>query len=267
MKRPVLYLIGLGPSSEHLTLQALEILSSECEEVFHEQYTSIPREGSLEDLEKRIGKKIRVLGRRDLEDLGGEEILRKLREGRVTCLTTWGDPLIATTHISLVTRVVREGYAYRYIPGINSVTTALASTGLMIYRLGKIATITYPRDNIVSEYPYIVLRENLSRNMHTLFLLDIDSEKRVFMSAGEAAEILLQLEDRFRENIVNPRSIALAVSIGRGIDICGGEIDFIAHRDPLKKYPQTLIIPAKLYFTEEEYLRSLGLLDNNCVSI
>ncbi|MGC9010394.1 MAG: diphthine synthase [Sulfolobales archaeon] len=266
MIKPTFYLIGLGPTPKHLTSQALEILSGECEIFFYEEYTSISPEENILEIEKLVGRKAIRLTRRDLEDLSGEIILKSLREGKNTCLATWGDPLIATTHISIVSRVIREGYRYRYIPGINSVSVALAASGLMIYRLGRVATITFPRDNILSEYPYLILRENLARNLHTVFLLDIDTEKNIFMSVKEAIEILLTLEEKIKEGIFSPRNLVLAVSIGSDILLCGGEANYLIMNPP-NRYPQILIVPAKLYFTEEEYLRELGLLNNKCVNI
>ncbi len=266
MKKPYFYIIGLGPTPKHVSYQAIEILSEKCDSVFYEEYTSIPSEGDLSYIEEMIKKKATKLNRRDLEDLSGEIIIRSLREGRNTCLVTWGDPLIATTHISIITRVVHEEFKYRYIPGINSVSVALAASGLMIYRIGKIATITYPREGVISEYPYLVLRENLSRNLHTIFLLDIDSEKNIYMNAREAIKILLDLEKRFGEGIFSSKSLVLVVNIANNIMICGGEANYVLENPP-NNYPQILVVPAKLYFTEEEYLRELGLLNNRCIYI
>src|SRR3989442_6306601 len=54
----------------------------------------------LNNLEKEIGKKIEVLSRGHLENEGGKKLLRAATKERVAFLVP-GDPLIATTHISL----------------------------------------------------------------------------------------------------------------------------------------------------------------------
>lgn len=261
-----LYIIGLGLYLKQITLEALEILRDRCEKIFAEEYTSISSRGGIEDLEKIIGKKIIRVSRKDLEDLNGEILLKNLRENVDTCLITWGDPMTATTHVSIAKRAVEEGFCIRYVPGISSIHAALGFTGLMIYRLGKISTITFPKDNILSEYPYHVLRENMIRGLHTLYLLDIDVEKKIFMRASDAVRILLELEERFRENLFNEKSFVLGIHIDEDTIICGGEAKFML-KDPLKEVPQILIVPSKLFVTEDEYIRSLGLKYDRCITI
>lgn len=259
-------MIGLGLYPKMISLEAVEILREVCDHIFYEEYTSIPSEGCIEDLERLVGKKFKMLSRRDIEDLSGLSILRALEKGSKVCLASWGDPLAATTHISLVSRVIRSGFRFKYIPGVSSITVALSSAGLMIYRLGKIATITYPKNGILSEYPYLVLSENLSRNLHTLYLLDLDVEKGVYMSFRDALNILLELESRFKKNLISENSYVIGLNISSKITLCGGSVIFMKSLS-LDRYPQILIVPAKLYFTEEEYLDSLGLRENRCVEV
>lgn len=264
--RSTLYLVGLGVYKKTVTLEALEIMRRACDVVFLESYTSCAPGTSVRDLEDMIGRRLYTVSRRDLEDMNGEVLFRHLREGRDVCLATWGDPLVATTHISLATRALREGFCYRYVPGVSSVTAALGLTGLMIYRLGKISTVTFPRDGVLSEYPYHVLRENMSRGLHTLYLLDIDVERGVFMRVGEAIDLLLRLEEVFREGLLRPETYVLGLSIGERSVVCGGRLEFVK-RASIDQVPQILVIPSRLYFTEEEYLSSLGVREDGCVEI
>src|SRR3989442_6679235 len=62
----------------------------------------------LNNLEKEIGKKIEVLSRGHLENEGGKKLLRAATKERVAFLVP-GDPLIATTHISLRLSAVKKG--------------------------------------------------------------------------------------------------------------------------------------------------------------
>ncbi|MEL9929399.1 MAG: diphthine synthase [Sulfolobales archaeon] len=262
----VFYLIGVGLHLRMISLEALDILKNSCDYIFYEEYTSSSSEGSLKDLEKLIGRKMEKLYRRDLEDLSGEAIIKKIKEGGRVCLVSWGDPLIATTHVALATRIMRMGYSIRYIPGVSSITASLSLTGLMIYRLGKVSTITYPKDGILSEYPYLVLYDNISRELHTIFLLEIDEEKKIFMNVKDALDILIELERRFEKKVISDDKLAIGLSIGSRSIICGGSIRYL-RTVSIERYPQILIIPAKLYFTEEEYLRSIGVLEDRCIEI
>ena len=101
-----LALVGLGISDEKgIPLAGLEKLK-ECGKIFAESYTNLLPEGTLGRLEKLAGKEIEVLSRLQVE--GEQEILRSaLREP--TALVVPGDPMIATTHVSLVLAAKKRG--------------------------------------------------------------------------------------------------------------------------------------------------------------
>src|SRR6266516_4553850 len=92
--------IGLGLNDEKgMTLEGLEE-ARRADSVYGEFYTNIMPNLDLKRLEKEIGKKVEVLSRSQLEDEGGEKLLRAASRERVAFLVP-GDPLIATTHVSL----------------------------------------------------------------------------------------------------------------------------------------------------------------------
>ncbi len=247
------YLVGVGLSPDLITLRALKVVRS-VKKVFIDKYTNLLVNSDLVEI---IGRDdIIPLSRYELENRSAEVIINALREGDVALLVP-GDPLVATTHVSVIIEVVKRGYEFEVIPGISVVPNALTLSGLMIYKLGKIATVVYPREGIVSEYPYDVVKENDSRNLHTLLLLDLDAEKGVFMRAHEALEILFNIEARRGEGVIKEDRLGVVTAaLGSSKQvICVrrlGELRELV----ISEVPQSLIITSpKLHFMEEEMLK------------
>ena len=95
-----LVFIGLGLSNEKdVSLRGLEEIKS-ANKVFIETYTSLMPNLSMEKLEKLCGKKLETVSRRELEEENGEKILSAAMHGKAALLVP-GDPLIATTHVTL----------------------------------------------------------------------------------------------------------------------------------------------------------------------
>ncbi len=161
----MLYLIGLGLWDEKdISLKGLEI-AKKCDKVFIEKYTSFWK-GNL----KSLGIKVEELKRKDLED-NINKILKDAKKKDVALLVP-GDPLIATTHISILVEAKKKNIRTKIIHS-SSIFSALGETGLQIYKFGKISTIPF----CYSKSPYKILEENLKQEAHTLFLLDITKEK------------------------------------------------------------------------------------------
>src|SRR3989449_10151036 len=100
--------IGLGLNDEKgITLEGLEE-ARRADSAYGEFYTNVMANLDLKNLEKEIGKKIEVLSRGHLENEGGKKLLRAATKERVAFLVP-GDPLIATTHISLRLSAVKIG--------------------------------------------------------------------------------------------------------------------------------------------------------------
>ena len=102
-----LFLVGLGLCDENdVSNRAIEVLRT-CTTVFAESYTNLMREGTLRRLEERIGRKIILLAREEVE--GEKKILEACASGP-TALVVPGDPMTATTHNS----VQKEGNTNEY---------------------------------------------------------------------------------------------------------------------------------------------------------
>ena len=164
----MLYIIGLGLNNEKdLTLRAIEI-AKKCE-CFAEFYTSIWK-GSLEDLKEIIGKDIKLLKRKDLEE-NLELLLEKAKQNDIAVFVP-GDPLAATTHFNLVFEARRKKIPVKIIHNA-SIFSAIGETGLQLYKFGKTATIPL---NGKLENVKKTIRNNKKLGLHTLLLLDLDKE-------------------------------------------------------------------------------------------
>src|SRR5438128_10750917 len=162
--------IGLGLNDEKgITIEGLEEARL-ADSAFGEFYTNVMPNLDLKRLEKEIGKKVEVLSRSQLEDEGGEKLLRAARKENVAFLVP-GDPLIATTHISLRLSLAKMGIASRVIHAPSIVSAVCGATGLQSYKFGK--SITVPRDQPLPRSVLDTISDNSDRGLHTLILLDV----------------------------------------------------------------------------------------------
>ncbi|MBI1968959.1 diphthine synthase [Candidatus Woesearchaeota archaeon] len=246
-----LYLIGLGLADEKdISVKGLEIIQR-CDIVYLEDYTSILR-CSLPDLEKFYGKKI-ILASREMAEQGEDHIVEEAREKDVAFLVV-GDPFSATTHIELLKQAHLLGVPVKVINNA-SVLTAIGMTGLQLYKFGKTTSIPFAENYAALETPYTVLKENQKMGLHTLFLLDLQPEKKKFMTVNEALDILEKIEARKKEGLVHSK--LLVVGCARL-----GSDDFTIKSGTLQEGkgfhfgepPHCLIIPGKLHFVEEEMM-------------
>ena len=255
-----LIFMGLGLSGiKDISLKGFEILKS-ADYIFIELYTSIIPGFSIERFEKLINRKIRRVYRRDLEDLSGKEILSLAEKHRVVLLVP-GDPFIATTHNSIRLMAIDRGISIKTIHASSIISAIYGSIGLHCYKFGKIVTIVFPdeRYGYFPETPYHVLHQNLSNNLHTLFLLDIRVDEKKYMTIGEAIKILLELENKIGGKIISLKTIGIGVArIGSEDEkiVCNTlgkllEMDF-------GQPPYSLIIPGKLHPMEIESLIKLA---------
>ncbi|MBU0527809.1 MAG: diphthine synthase [Candidatus Micrarchaeota archaeon] len=232
-----LTLIGSGISFD-LTLSAIDALAS-ADLVYIETYTNPIDDEEISILEEKIGKKIKRLPRRDVES---SYLIDRAQNQRV-CLISSGDPLTATTHITLVLDAKTKNVEVKIIPNSSIYSTAPARAGLQIYRFGKTASLVNPRENYAPTSSLDIIRKNLELNMHSLVLLDTEPEP---MEAKTALEMLSEFDS------------AVVISKLGAIDekITYGKISELSEKD-LGKPPFAIIIPAKLHILEDEFLKTL----------
>jgi diphthine synthase len=250
---PEIVFVGLGLHDEMgLSLKALEEIKR-ADFVFAELYTSFMPDFSIKRLETMSSKKLHMVSRRELEDENGRVILEAAEKGKVVLLVP-GDPLIATTHISLRMHAKKSGIKTRIVHGASVLSAVIGLSGLHNYKFGKSVTIPFP-DQTFSETPYEVIAQNQTLKLHTLCLLDIIAENKRYLSIREGLELLLKIEEKKKMKIIT--NDTLAVGIARA-----GSNNPTVKADSVKKLlnydfgspPYTLIFPGKLHFMEAEAL-------------
>jgi len=250
-----LYLIGLGLSPDLITLRGLRIAKSAAK-VFVDAYTSALVDEGIKEIKELLNREVIPLRRKDLEEFS-VELFKLVSKGLKIALLVPGNPLVATTHISLIVESAKRGLKYEVIPAPGIIPNAITMSGLMIYKLGKPVTITYPVNGVYSEFPYDVVKSNDARNLHSLLLLEMDAEKGIMMTIKEAIDIMQHLEELRGEGVFEPGRKAVAVSsLGSSQQrICFSQLSELAKLPP-HPGPHTLIITSpKLHFMEEEALK------------
>lgn len=230
----MLVLVGSGINGD-LTLDGIEELKK-CDVVYVEIYTNPPIKEKLPDIESRIGKKIVEIGRDKVES----DFLVLAAVDKGIALISSGDPLIATTHVVLVTECRKKNIPVKSIHNSSIYTVAPAKSGLQIYRFGKTVSLVNPREKYKPTSSLEGIRENLKMDMHSLVLLDTEPEP---MDAKTALKMLSEFEN----------AVVLSRLGGEDEQITFGRISELLGKD-LGKPPFAVIIPAKLHVVEEEYL-------------
>jgi len=232
-----LFLVGTGVAFD-LTLAGIEALKS-CDEAFIETYTNPIEDSKIAILESLIGKPIGRLARTHLES---PYLADKAKKADI-CILASGDPLTATTHITLVMEARQKGVEVRVIHNSSIHSVAPARAGLQMYRFGKTASLVNPRPNYKPTSSLEIIRENLLRNLHTLVLLDTEPQP---MEAIAALDML----SGFKEAVVLSR-------VGHEDEkITWGAVADLKKKD-LGRAPFTIIVPAGLHPVEQEFLESL----------
>ncbi len=232
-----LTLIGTGISFD-LTLSAIEELK-QCDEIYIERYTNLIEDEKITTLEQKINKKIIRIERKEVES---SFLINKAKTAKIALLAS-GDPLTATTHVSLLLDAKTAKIAVKIIPNSSIFTVAAGKAGLQIYRFGKTATLVNPRPNYKPTSALDIVRENQQRNAHSLVLLDTEPKPM-------EAKVALEMLNEFNSAVVLSR-------LGEKDEkISYGEIAKLL-ASTLGNPPFSIIIPAKPHMVEEEYLELL----------
>lgn len=242
-----LSLISTGLADEKdLSLRALDEAKA-CDVLYVELYT-MKLATTLAALSELTGKPVTLLHRGDLEERSSR-LIEEAKAKRVGVLVG-GDCLSATTHITLVLEAAAKGVETRIIHG-SSIFSAVAETGLSIYKFGRTVTMPLPEKGPADT----VLRgieENFSAGLHTLILLDLDNEKNTYMSVTQAI-------GRLTEAGVSPDTLVVGVARLGHTDslIKAGKLTEVATVD-FGEAPHCLVVPGPLHFLEEDALKAIA---------
>lgn len=246
--------IGLGLNDEKgITIQGIDE-ARRADTAFAEFYTNIMPGLDLNRLEQLIGKKIKVLDRSQLEDERGRELEKSAQHGSVAFLVP-GDPMVATTHVSLRLDLAKNGINTRIIHS-SSITSAICgASGLQSYKFGK--TTTVPYDPPLPASVLDTIRENRSRGLHSLLLLDVRSDHKEQLTIAEALARIVSADGDLKNLLV----VGVARVGASDEKVIAGSILRLT-RESFGLPPQSIIVPGKLHFMEAEALKTLaGALD------
>lgn len=231
-------LIGTGLNEKSLTLEALELIK-DSDHVYLENYTvDFPYDKKV--LEKVTGKKIEELPREKVES---EEFIKNAKKQNISLLV-YGDSLSATTHSELILTCKKNKVPFNIVHNA-SIMTAIAETGLQLYKFGKTASMPTWKDNWKPDSFAQLIEQNLSMDAHTLLLVDI---------ALPIEKAKMQLKEALENHKLKIEKIVVCSELGVNSKIQYDKIDKISNKI---KSPFCFIIPGKLHFLEEEYLEKL----------
>jgi len=247
-------LVGLGVGDERdLGTRALEALGR-ADRVLAESYTSLWPPGTRERLSALLGKEVQSVSRAELES--ERVVLEPLQQGLTVALVVGGEPLAATTHLSLRLAVERAGHAWRLYHHSSILTAAASLVGLSHYKFGRTVSLPLFSERIRPDSSYDGILSNDRSGLHTLVLLDLDAEADRYLTAREAVGLLAQMEEARHGGVLTPgRRVAVVARVGREDPwVRVGAWERVASWDPGSP-PHSLVLPAReLHFLEEEAL-------------
>ncbi|HLD49147.1 MAG TPA: diphthine synthase [archaeon] len=238
----MLFLIGLGLSEGDISIKAINAIKK-CDAVYAEFYTN-KFLGDLKNIEKITGKKIEILSREKTES---DFIINEAKKKSIALLIA-GDPLTATTHTELLFEAKKQKIKTEIIHA-PSIFTAVAESGLQLYKFGRTVTLAFPEKGFEPESPYEMIFENKKSGLHTLLLLDTKNGEK-FMTIKKGLEMLA------KNKTIN-ESTKLIACCALGSDEQAIKYNFPKNLGKIKQTPASIIIPGKLNFKEEEFLETL----------
>ena len=244
-----LTLISTGLADHNdMSLKAQQA-AQQCHKLYAEQYTTILNT-TLQQLEQTTQHKITPLPRSAYEETS-QQILQEAKTHDIGILIG-GDSLTATTHISLILDATKQGIPTRIIHG-SSILTAIAETGLSLYKFGRTVTLPLP-DKAPPDTVLQTLIDNREQGLHTLILLDLDTQNP--LTADKAIQTLL---DADKPEAYNKTTITVALTrLGWPDSTITADTAENLTQHHYGPPPHTLIVPGKLHFHEEEALQTLA---------
>jgi diphthine synthase len=253
------WVIGLGIHGVRgISFNSLEILNN-CDLVYVERYTSSITETELRNLTSLIDphekKSVLFVQRWFLED--GREILENAKYKEVALLT-YGDPLVATTHVELLVRAVKDSIQVKIVHAASGLSSLVGETGLHVYKFGRTVTITSEPQSVVSVYGTIL--DNLILGNHTMILTEFDNRngENFFLDPRTAFSSLLEYERHQGSHACHVETFAVVVSrIGTtNQSMFSGKIRSLMGLD-YGLGPHTIVVTGFLHFSEIDALKTL----------
>ena len=229
----------MGLNQNSLTKEGKEAIKIS-KKVYLENYT-VKFPYKIKDLEKEIGKKLIPLGREYVES----DFLITEAKKQTISLLIYGSPLFATTHATIIDDCNHAKIKTNIIFNA-SIFDAISITGLQLYKFGKILSMPKWQKNFKPDSFIDYIIENQKTNSHSLILIDIGLNSK---------EALSQLEQSLTKRKIKLNKILICERLGTK----HGKIHY-TQLSKLKKLdikePFCIIVPSKLHFTEEDFLKN-----------
>jgi diphthine synthase len=252
----LLFLVGLGLCEGDISVRAIEI-AKKADKLFLDPYTNRISSNYINYLEKILGKNIAKLSRSDLEENAKATV--EYAKNTTVVIFVMGDPLIATTHHTIIDIAHKMGIAVKVIHAPSIFTAAIGESGLDIYRFGPTTTIPF-WSNKYKPISFIdVISKNLQNNQHTLVLLDYNYKEDRAMSLGEAIDLLNKAQEERKINII--QNILVLADVGKeNEEIVYADINTLTKiSERFKGKLISLIIPSNPNFAEAESLSKYAI--------
>ncbi|MCD6313215.1 MAG: diphthine synthase [Thaumarchaeota archaeon] len=246
-----LYLVGLGLGSKgYLTLKALEVMKNS-DKIYLDSYTSFIDQDLLDELRKNFKGKLVDADRRVLEE-GSSSIVEEAEKLNV-CILVPGDPLIATTHLSIIFEAAKKGVKSEIIYGVSAYSALISASCLQAYKFGK--TVTIPKSGVGIESCYLSILENMERGLHTLVLLDTADEG---LEIPAALKMLSRVEEKLGMGLISERRLLVCLArIGFSDEFRWAGSLVQALRANYPPPPHSIVFPGSLHFSEAEALKEI----------
>ncbi len=244
-----LYLVGLN--HEYITQKAVEYIKSS-DLIIIDSYTMPNTDKIISDiLDIAKEKKVIIANRKMLED-ESSDILDIAKEKKVSIIIP-GDPLIATTHASIVIDAKIKNIETEIINGVSGICMAKSLSGLQYYKYGKTLTIPGPWRNVKAFSLLFNLYANLCIKAHTLLLFDIDDNKKT-LKVSQGIKTILDLNNELKlyNNLEN--LLGVLIHAGDKNIFIGDSLKNLLSDINIEE-PYSLIIPSNLHSEEENYLK------------
>ena len=247
----MLWFIGLGISGvSELSDSTISVIKN-ADTVYLESFTSPISETEKDNLSFLCNGEFKIAKRWFVED--GNEILNNAKIKEVV-LISYGDPYIATTHLELKTRAIRDEIETKTIHSSSIVSSLIGEVGLHYYKVGKVLTIMNDPKSMITSYNTIF--HNLLSKSHSLILLEYNEDKSFFLSPHDAISLLLDVENTQNGKIISSDTFVIIASrIGKSDQkIISGKISSLIKKE-FGEPPHSIIIPGSLHFTESDAVK------------
>jgi diphthine synthase len=223
--------------------------------VFADAYTAKVPEEALHYYEGTRKDEIKRLSREELES--GKQVLDAAASQGAVLLVA-GDPMGATTHVTLRMEAVRRGIPVHLLFAPSILHTAFSEAGLQHYKAGRVVSLPFPEKGFAPTSPFEGAAENWRAGLHTLVLLDLRAHEKRFMTANEALELIEGALPSLGKGTFGSPALAVVVA-GAGEPNCRRVAGSFSRLRSLDYGPpmHCLILPGKLHFEEREALAVL----------